>query len=363
MTAINGCDRASERDHHRPHAADRTQRGPAPAFLGQERKVEARQDEERHHQVDPDHHHQRQRRSGNGGRGFAVTAVMDFRGIELACRGRELAHAQVVGRGQRSPAGAITFAAPARGALRLGQPPQTETQHDGGRDDPETGGGKRRGAEERHRDRILDRRRAGQRRHGEGRGPEHDRRGHQPARNGGGAEHLLRHRDEHKESDEQADAAIRDDSTGQDHRQYGAALTQPLAQEVGDRRHRAAVVHELAEQGAEQKQREELREEGRRAEHEGLGPARQQRLAGECGGEQGRRGSEQQYAPAAQRQPDQQRQAEQDPDQAHDVRRLPAVRRDRGSNAGPGPRGERSGMLAPRVAPRRAAWTKIPTRR
>ena len=61
--------------------------------------------------------------------------------------------------------------------------------------------------------------------------------------------------------------------------------------------------------GTEQKQREELREEGCRAEHEGLGPARQQRLAGECGGEQSRRGSEQQHAPAAQRQPDQQRQA------------------------------------------------------
>jgi lambda family phage portal protein len=55
----------------------------------------------------------------------------------------------------------------------------------------------------------------------------------------------------------------------------------PQAQghEVRDRRDRAAVLHQLAEQGGEQEQREELRQEARGAAHEGLGPVCERRLA------------------------------------------------------------------------------------
>ena len=54
-------DRGGERDRHRPHAADRVQRGRAPALLGEERRVEARQNDHRHQEIDADHDDQRQR--------------------------------------------------------------------------------------------------------------------------------------------------------------------------------------------------------------------------------------------------------------------------------------------------------------
>ena len=63
----------------------------------------------------------------------------------------------------------------------------------------------------------------GQRRHGEGRGAEHDRRRHQPLRDGGRAEQRLRHRRQHEEGDEQADPAIGDQRAGQHHREHRAA--------------------------------------------------------------------------------------------------------------------------------------------
>ena len=88
--------------------------------------------------------------------------------------------------------------------------------------DAEAGRGKRRGAEERHRDRVLDRWRARQSRHGEGRGAEHDRRRHQPARDCRRAKQRLRHRGEHEEGDEQADAAIGDQRAGEHDREHRA---------------------------------------------------------------------------------------------------------------------------------------------
>ena len=79
------------------------------------------------------------------------------------------------------------------------------------------------------------------------------------------AEQLLRHRGEHEEGDEQADAAIGDERAGEHDRQHGAALRPSRSRhEARDRRDRAAVLHQLAEQGAEQEQRKELREEAAR---------------------------------------------------------------------------------------------------
>src|SRR6516165_6337151 len=85
---------------------------------------------------------------------------------------------------------------------------------------------------------------------------------------------------------------------------------QPFGHEPRDGGHAAAVVHELAEQGAKQKQREELGQEGRRTAHEGLCPVGEQRLQRECGGKQRGGWSEKEHAPAAQREPNEQRQSE-----------------------------------------------------
>src|SRR5215831_5468474 len=106
-----------------------------------------------------------------------------------------------------------------------------------------------------------------------------------------------------KESNEQADAAIGYERACEYDRQHGAALTQPFGHEARNGGHAAAVVHELAEQGAKQKQREELRQESRRAAHEGLCPVGEQRLQREDGGKQRGGWSEKEHAPAAQRQP------------------------------------------------------------
>jgi hypothetical protein len=64
--------------------------------------------------------------------------------------------------------------------------PEIEPQHAQGehrqrRDDSQTGRRKRRGAEELHRDGVLDRRRAGPGSHGEGEGAQGDRGGYQVA--------------------------------------------------------------------------------------------------------------------------------------------------------------------------------------
>ena len=56
-------------------------------------------------------------------------------------------------------------------------------------------------------------------------------------------------------------------------------LAETLGHEIRDRGHRAAVLHELAEQRAEQKQRKELRQKTRGAAHEDLCPIGKQRLA------------------------------------------------------------------------------------
>ena len=86
--------------------------------------------------------------------------------------------------------------------------------------------------------------------------------------------------------------------------------------------HRAGILHQLAEQGAEQKNREELHDELRRARHEGLRPMRKQRLAGQGGREDrgGRR--EQEHAPAAVGEPDQQPERDEDAEEPHAVRSL-----------------------------------------
>jgi Spy/CpxP family protein refolding chaperone len=77
----------------------------------------------------------------------------------------------------------------------------------------------------------------------------------------GGLEQALRHGDQDEEGDEQADAAIGDAGAGESHGEDRPRRSELLAHESGDGFDRAAVVHQLAEQGAEQKERKELRKE------------------------------------------------------------------------------------------------------
>jgi hypothetical protein len=100
---------------------------------------------------------------------------------------------------------------------------------------------------ERDWDRILDRRRPGQRRHREGHSAQGDRGRDQPIGNPGCAKQGLRHRDEHKKRDEQADATIGNECTGEHDGQYCSARPQPRGHEFGDRRDRTTVFHQLAE--------------------------------------------------------------------------------------------------------------------
>ncbi|GCC45270.1 hypothetical protein chiPu_0029230, partial [Chiloscyllium punctatum] len=218
----------------------------------------------------------------------------------------------------------------------------------------------RRRAEERHGDRILDRRRARQRRHREGRSSEDDRRRHQAARNPRRAKQRLGHRHDDKERHEQADAAIGDQCTGKHDRKDDSALAQPLGHEACDRCHRAAVVHQLAEHGPEQKNRKELREKFRRAGHEGLRPAREQGLTAECRGHQPTERRQQEDTPAAERETDQQAEPDENAEKPHRLSTPSAGCRDRPSNAGQYPRRAHRGIRRRRAVLPPAAWRRMP---
>ena len=90
----------------------------------------------------------------------------------------------------------------------------------------------------------------------------------------------MRHRRENEEGDEQAHPAVSDNRAGKHDGEHRALRAQALGHVFGDRGHRARILHELAEQRAKEKDREELHDELRRARHEGLRPMREQRLAG-----------------------------------------------------------------------------------
>ena len=194
----------------------------------------------------------------------------------------------------------------------------------------------------RHWDRVLDRGCARQRRHGEGEGAERDGGRDQPVRDVRLPEQHVRHRHHGEGHDEEADATVGEQRTGQHHRQHRALPPQPLGDEAGGGQRRAGVIHHLAEHGAEQKDREELREEARRPTHKGLRPVGEQRLPCERGGQQRRRGRHQQHAPAPVGQPDEQPETEQDAEQAHSLSPPAWVPR---AACAPGPGRGRSSLL------------------
>ena len=99
-----------------------------------------------------------------------------------------------------------------------------------------------------------------------------------------------------------------------------------LVIKLGDRLDRAAVLHELSEQGPEQKQREELRKELGPANHENLGPVREKRLSRGRGRHERRSGRKQQNAPAPIGEPDQQSKGDDDAKKSHFSNRCPPDR-------------------------------------
>jgi hypothetical protein len=207
--------------------------------------------------------------------------VADFGGIELTSRCRALSNELIRG-GRISELvafAAVAFACAPRYGLGPAEPPHTETQHDSGSNDTKARSGKGSRSEEGHRNGILNCGRAWERRHRECRGSERDGCRHQAPGNVGGAEQLLRHRRQYEKGDEETDAAVGDHRARENHSEYGVACAQTLRHEARDRFHGAAVVHELAEQRAEQEQRKELREKLRGVAHERLCPMGKKRLA------------------------------------------------------------------------------------
>jgi hypothetical protein len=172
-------------------------------------------------------------------------------------------------------------------------------------------------AEEGHGDRILQGRRSRQCRHGEGHGAEGNRGRHEAAGNASRHEQALRHRNDDEQSNEQADAAEGDDRTGNRHGEGGAGRAKLVGDEASNDLDRAGILHQLAEQSTEEEQREELGEEFCRPLHEGQSPMRQQRLAGRARSDEGSGGRQQQNAPAAIRQPDQDEKTKEDAGKSH----------------------------------------------
>ena len=125
------------------------------------------------------------------------------------------------------------------------------------------------------------------------------------------------HRSDDEEGDEQADAAIGDESTGKHHCQHRAFGAEAFGHKIGDGCYGAAVFHQLAEQGAEEKDREELHDEACGASHEGLRPMGEQWLAGQSRREDGGGGREKQNAPAAIGEPDQKTERDKNAQKSH----------------------------------------------
>jgi hypothetical protein len=138
----------------------------------------------RHQQVDQHDHRQRQHRQGDGrrrrpraGRAW-ISAGSNSRAVEARSRNTVSSPGRRRPRGHRHrspppwPARGVPAAAATTG----------RSQHDSGRQDAQAWRREGRGAEERHRDGVLDGWRARQRRHGEGGGAQRDGGRHQPAR-------------------------------------------------------------------------------------------------------------------------------------------------------------------------------------
>ena len=98
-------------------------------------------------------------------------------------------------------------------------------------------------------------------------------------RNRGLSEQRVGHRVQREGNNEQAHAAVREYRAREYDRHHRARCAHPLRDRARNRKRRSAVVHQLAEHGAEQEEREELDDEATGAGHQRLRPMREQRLA------------------------------------------------------------------------------------
>ncbi len=197
------------------------------------------------------------------------------------------------------------------------EPPHAEGEDDDRRDDAQTGRREGRGAEVRHRNGVVDRRRSRQHRHGESECAEAYGGWHQPSRDVRGSEKLPCHWHQHEEGDKDADATIGDHGRGEHDGKHRASYPQLCGQETRDRGDRTAIVHELAEQPAKQEHGEPLRDKASRATHEGLRPMGEKRFTRDRSGQERSRRGHQQYAPPSVRKPHQQAEREQYPNESH----------------------------------------------
>ena len=98
-----------------------------------------------------------------------MATVTDLRRIEFARGRRALSNDFILGDrfGNDIAAAPVTLSGAACAGFGAAKPPQTEAQHDGRGDDSQAGRRERRGAEERHRDGVLNCGRPRKRRHRE----------------------------------------------------------------------------------------------------------------------------------------------------------------------------------------------------
>jgi hypothetical protein len=92
-------------------------------------QVEARQDDQRHQQIDADNDAEGERRPENRRSGLAAISTMDFRRIKFSRGGRALAHEFIIGSLLAHTVGIrpIALACPPRRAFRPPKPPKPES--------------------------------------------------------------------------------------------------------------------------------------------------------------------------------------------------------------------------------------------
>ena len=133
----DGQGRRRERNGNRPDAGHCPDRGPAPHFFGQERKIEPWEDDQRHRKFVTDDHNERQYGEHEGGLGCRCACHAE---IQLDQNRRPLSPARelLVDDGRHLRTATIALAGPARGRFCTAEPPHADNQDDDRSDDAET---------------------------------------------------------------------------------------------------------------------------------------------------------------------------------------------------------------------------------
>src|SRR5262245_41383810 len=97
-------------------------------------------------------------------------------------------------------------------------------------------------------------------------------------------------------------------------------MSELAAHEMCDRPYRSAVIHQLAEQRAQQKYRKESCDELCSTAHECLRPMGEQGLLSECHSDERHGRREEQHAPASEREPEEETKGNENSDEAHGVK-------------------------------------------